>query len=428
MELSNKAQATQATTDANTLDHRNYWFDLMALTSLFFMWGFITSLNDILIPHLKNVFSLNYTQSMLVQFCFFSAYFVVSLPAGRLVQKLGYQKGIVIGLFIAALGCLLFLPAASLRTYAVFLGGFFVLAAGITILQVSANPYVAVLGKPDTASSRLTMTQAFNSLGTTIAPLLGGLLILAAVTGNPESMTAGELDQFRQDEADAVKLPYALLAGAFVVLSVIFALLKLPKIQTSTDEADTSLKAAWKFKHLRLGALGIFLYVGAEVAIGSFLVNYIGLPNIAGLQEAEAAKYVSYYWGCAMIGRFIGVAIMLKFPAGKLLAIHAVGAVAMLTIAITASGDLALWAILAVGLCNSIMFPVIFTLAIKNLGGASGQGSGVLCLAIVGGAVIPLLQGVFADMAGLQLSMLLPLLCYLYIGYYGWVGCKPATA
>jgi FHS family L-fucose permease-like MFS transporter len=402
-------------------NQNNYTFDLVALTTLFFMWGLITSLNDILIPHLKNVFDLNYTQAMLVQFCFFSAYFIVSVPAGILVRKLGYKRGIVVGLVIAALGCLLFLPAAEVRVYAIFLAGLFVLAAGVTVLQVSANPYVTILGKPETASSRLTMTQAFNSLGTTVAPFLGAFLILSVVTGDHSLLEGEALDQFKQEEADAVKLPYAILAGAFLLLAGIFAFLRLPVVQSADDANDKKSESAWGFSHLRFGAIGIFLYVGAEVAIGSFLVNFIGLPSIAGLEEVEAAPYIAYYWGGAMVGRFIGAVVMRYFAAGKILAFNSVAAVVCILIAIVSDGWLAMWAILAVGLCNSIMFPTIFSLGVNELGD-SAQGSGILCLAIVGGAIIPLIQGVFADMAGVQISFILPALCYLYICFYGLKG------
>lgn len=400
---------------------QNHYFALSSLTFLFFIWGFITCLNDILIPHLKNVFDLNYTQAMLIQFCFFGAYFLVSIPAGYLVKKAGYQRGIVIGLLIAAVGCLMFYPAAAAQVYALFLLALFVLASGITILQVAANPYVTALGKAETASSRLTMTQAFNSLGTTIAPWFGGLMILAAATA--EVGTA----EFKAQEAAAVQVPYLMLAAALLVLAAVFALLKLPKVtehhQSEIAEADAG--SAWQYSHLVLGALGIFVYVGGEVAIGSFLVNFIGEPEIAGLAEADAAKYISYYWGGAMVGRFIGAVVMQKIAAGKVLAFNAVAAAVLVLVAMSSSGGLAMWAILSVGLFNSIMFPTIFSLAVTGLGKYTSQGSGVLCLAIVGGAIIPLLQGVLADNIGLQLSFILPVLCYGYICFYGLKGSVP---
>jgi len=403
----------------------HYRFALTALTSLFFMWGFITCLNDILIPHLKNVFSLNYTQAMLIQFCFFGAYFIMSLPAGRLVHRVGYQRGLVIGLVIAGLGCLLFYPAASLRVYPLFLGALFVLASGITILQVSANPYVAILGPLETASSRLNLTQAFNSLGTTVAPFFGALLILAVAPQVSDSLSGQDMAVFRQAEAEAVQVPYLLLAGTLLLLALVFAFLRLPAFHHSGDSdsaAGQSIAAALRYPHLVLGAVGIFVYVGAEVAIGSLLVNFLGEPHIAGLPESEAAHYVAYYWGGAMVGRFIGSAVMLRIDPGRVLAFNAASAVALLAITVLGSGHLAMWAILLVGLCNSIMFPTIFSLAVRELGPHTSQGSGLLCLAIVGGALIPLLQGVLADSIGLQLAFVFPALCYLYIMYYGLTG------
>ncbi|MBA6392387.1 sugar MFS transporter [Colwellia sp. BRX10-3] len=393
-------------------------FALISLTSLFFMWGFITCLNDILIPHLKAIFDLTYTQSMLVQFCFFGAYFIVSLPAGQLVKKVGYQKGIVAGLIVAALGCLMFYPAASMHSYAMFLSALFVLASGITILQVSANPYVTLLGPTESASSRLTMTQAFNSLGTTVAPYLGGLLILNEAA---HSMTAAP-------SADSVKVPYLILTAALLILAAIFAWLKLPHIASAETEEDEVVSgSAWQYRHLVLGALGIFVYVGAEVSIGSFLINFFGEANIGGLEESQAAKYLTYYWGGAMVGRFIGAAVMQKIDAGKTLAFNAFFAVILVTIAMLTSGSLAMWAILLVGLCNSIMFPTIFSLALNSLGKHTSQGAGILCLAIVGGAIVPLLQGVLADIVGVQLSFVLPIFCYIYIVSYGLIGSKPTA-
>lgn len=386
---------------------------LCSLTTLFFMWGFITCLNDILIPYLKGAFELSYTQAMLIQFCFFSAYFIVSIPAGNLVAKIGYQKGIVTGLSIAALGCLLFYPAALMEVYILFLLALFVLASGITILQVSANPFVSVLGPVKTAPSRLTMTQAFNSLGTTLAPFFGAYLIFSGVETTPES------------GASAVQLPYLLLAAALLILAAIFAKLTLPKLGT-VEQSTANYADALKFSHLRLGAIAIFLYVGAEVAIGSFLVSYLNDPTIAGLTEAEASRLIAYYWGGAMIGRFVGAIVMQHISAGKVLAFNAAAAIVLLWLTIFTSGEIAKWSVLAIGLFNSIMFPTIFSLAISGLGMHASRGSGVLCLAIVGGAIVPLLQGVMADVIGLQLAFFLPLLCYIYIAFYGIKGSVPS--
>jgi len=401
-----------------TSESGNFGFALTSLTSLFFMWGFITCLNDILIPHLKGVFELSYSQAMLVQFCFFGAYFIVSLPAGAIVKKLGYQKGIVLGLVIAAIGCLGFYPAASMHSYPVFLMALFVLASGITLLQVSANPYVSMLGDAKTASSRLTMTQAFNSLGTTVAPFFGAFLILNQAA---ESMSA-------QASAEAVQMPYVFLAAMLLVLAAIFAWLKLPNLSSVDDveQKDSSKEdgSAWQYNHLVLGAVGIFVYVGAEVSIGSFLVSFFADASIAGLEESEAAKYIAYYWGGAMVGRFIGAAVMQKVAAGKALCFNSILAVIFILVATLSSGTIAMTAILLVGLCNSIMFPTIFSLAINGLGKHTSQGSGILCLAIVGGAIVPLIQGLLADSIGIQPSFFLPIVCYLFIAYYGLVGSK----
>ena len=388
---------------------------LVIVTILFFMWGLLTSLNDVLIPHLKAIYTLSYVQAMLVQFCFFGAYFIVSLPAGALIRRVGYQAGAVIGLAIAACGCALFYPAAT-SGYGLFLFAFFVLASGITILQVAANPYVTVLGPAATASSRLTLTQAFNSLGTTVGPALGGMLILSGAAVGADRIAS------RAQEAAAVQGPYLALAAALAILAVLFALARLPKIVHGDDPAVAAAGAkgsALEHRHLVLGAVAIFLYVGGEVSIGSFLVNFLGEPGIAGLAPATAAHYVSLYWGGALVGRFIGFAVMRTVSPGKALAFNAVLAIALVLCAMLASGGVAMWAILAVGLFNSIMFPTIFSMALHCLGRHTGQGSGILCMAIVGGAVVPFAQGYLADTVGLQASFLVPALCYGFILYFG---------
>lgn len=360
--MASSAPVTTHTQSQNYQD-KNYSFALTSLTTLFFMWGFITCLNDILIPHLKAVFNLTYVQAMLVQFCFFGAYFLMSLPSGYIVKKVGYKKGIVIGLLIAAVGCILFYPAASLHSYPVFLFALFVLASGITLLQVSANPYVSLLGSPKTASSRLTLTQAFNALGTTVAPSFGALLILDS---------ASDAFLTPAQNAESVQLPYLLLAAMLILLAGIFAWLKLPDIMSEqkaeAENSDAIEGSAWQYRHLVLGAVGIFMYVGAEVAIGSFLVSFLAQENIAGLKENVAAHYITYYFGGAMVGRFIGAAVMQKLPAGKVLGFNATMAIILVIIAMSTSGQLAMWSILLVGLFNSIMFPTIFSLALNGLG------------------------------------------------------------
>ncbi|MEQ1620918.1 MAG: L-fucose:H+ symporter permease [Methylococcales bacterium] len=414
-------------TDQQTAARPSYLGSLSVLTSLFFMWGFITSLNDILVPHLKAVFTLSYTQAMLIQFCFFTAYFVMSVPAGYLVEKINYKGGIIVGLLIAGSGCLLFYPSAGLHSYPLFLTAFFVLASGITLLQVSANPYVTVLGDPATASSRLTMTQAFNSLGTTIAPYLGALFILSTAVKSAEEIKILNVDQlsaYQAAEAAAVQNPYLLLASVLFVMAAIFAVLKLPNIKTDSvdvaEHAEDDAASAWHYPHLVLGAIAIFAYVGGEVSIGSFLVSFLGEPAIAGLPEQEAGKYVSFYWGGAMVGRFAGAVVMQKVHPGKVLAFNALLAAGLVLATMLGSGILAMVTILAIGLCNSIMFPTIFSLALQGLGKHAGQGSGILCAAIVGGAILPLVQGAVADHLGIQHAFFIPLLCYLYISFYGY--------
>ncbi len=394
-------------------------FGLFSLTSLFFIWGFLTSLNDILIPHFKEVFSLNYTEAMLVQLCFFGAYFIISLPAGRLVEKIGYQKGIVTGLLVAAIGCAMFLPASIMVSYPLFLLALFVLASGITILQVSANPYVTALGSPDTAAGRLTMTQAFNSLGTTIAPFFGAFLILGISIEGIELLTEA---QKQTQKIEVVQLPYIMLSISLLVLALIFSKLNLPVIDNHQDNdlsAGNESVSLWTHQNLLLGTLGVFLYVGAEVSIGSFLINFLSEPHIANTTESEGAKLIAYYWGGAMIGRFIGAMVMQFIKPGLCLAFNASVSIILILLAVTSSGSIAMYAILAVGLFNSIMFPTIFSLALKGLRNYSSQGSGLLCLAIVGGAIVPLFQGFLADTYSIQQSFILPMFCYVFIAYFG---------
>jgi len=398
---------------------RSYLGPLVALTSLFFMWGLITSLNDILIPHLKAAFTLTYVQATLIQFSFFGAYFVMSLPSGWLVERIGYKRGIVVGLLVAALGCVAFYPAAAAAAYPLFLGALFVLASGITLLQVAANPYVTILGPARTSSSRLTLTQAFNSFGTTVGPRLGSRLILASVTvATPAA------------EAALVQKPYLGLAAVLFAIAVLFMALRLPMVAAGDGAAaadSTDREASvWRHRHLVLGVAAIFVYVGGEVAIGSLLVNFMADPSIAGLPQAVAGDYVSYYWGAAMVGRFIGAAVMLSVRPGRLLAFNAAAVVTLLLVAMSTAGTTAMWCVLAVGFFNSIMFPTIFALALVGLGRHTGEGSGMLCMAIVGGAIVPVIQGYFADHVGLLYSFVVPVVCYLYIVFYGLSGHRPA--
>ncbi len=385
-------------------DHRR---PLALLTLLFFLWGFVTVLNDILIPHLKGAFDLNNTEAMLIQFTFFGAYFTISAPAGRLVARVGFRRGIVVGLCGVAAGCGLFFPAAEWAWYPAFLLALFVLAAGITVLQVAANPYVAVLGPRKTAASRLTLAQAFNSLGTALAPLFGAALIL------PASIHSAR-------DATSVQGPYLALAALALAVAAVFSRTRLPKIPSvSGDDPHGRL---WGHRHLVRGAVGIFLYVGAEVAIGSLLVFVLGLSSIAGLDEQSAGFYVALYWGAAMVGRFVGAAVQRRVSAPRVLAVAAVVASALVLVTVVVKGPIGMVAILAVGFANSIMFPAIFTLGIDGLGPLTSRGSGLLNMAIVGGAVVPLVLGFAADLYGYLPALALTIPCYGYILYYAVAG------
>jgi len=408
---------------------KGYRSAFSVVTLLFFMWGFLTCLNDILVPHLKGVFELNYTKVMLIQFSFFAAYFVMSIPAGKVIARFGYQRGIVIGLTVGGIGALLFYPAAGALSYPLFLAALFVLATGITLLQVAANPYASVLGEPRTASSRLNLAQAVNSLGHTTAPYIGGLLILSAATLTAEQLRLlPEAQQlaYRLEKAASVQMPYLILAGALFALALVMGVIHLPVISAVEDEQSKSarLRDALKYRHLRLAAAGIFLYVGAEVSIGSFLVNFFGEPDIAGLKASVAAGFVSYYWGSAMVGRFIGSALLQKLKSRDVLAVAATCAAILVITTILVSGHTAMFTILAVGFFNSVMFPIIFTLGIEDLGILTSRGSSVLVMAIVGGAAIPVAQGALADNIGIHHAFFLPALCYLYIIYYAVKGSR----
>ena len=407
----------------------NYTRPMAIVTSLFFIWGFLTCLNDILVPHLKSIFDLSYARAMLIQFAFFSAYFLFSMPWSKVVDAAGYKATMVIGLLTMAAGAFLFVPAASVVSYPLFLTALLVLAAGITGLQVSANPYVVLLGKPEAASSRLDLTQAFNSLATTIAPKLGGLLILSATPLAVErlrSLPPRGLYLHQIQQAASVKMPYTVIGVALLLLAVLIGTSKLPAIESAAPlPGRKATDSIWRHSSLLQGAIGIFAYVGAEVSIGSFLVNYFGLPEIAGLSAKTAAGFVSFYWGGAMIGRFVGAGLLQRFRPGYLLALCAVAAGILVAVSMIWSGHIAMWSILAIGFFNSIMFPTIFNLGEAELGALSGSGSGILNMAIVGGAILPVIQGVIADHLGLHHAFILPLICYMYIFYYALIGSKP---
>lgn len=384
--------------------------------ALFFMWGFCTVLNDVLVPHLKAVFEMNYVQTMLIQFTFFGSYLVWSWPAAKLIEWIGYRHSIAIGLGVMGLGCLIFLPASQIPSYPMFLVALFVLAAGMTILQVAANPYVALLGPERTSSARLNLAQGFNSVGTLLAPLFGGILILSQTKAGTMANGAVVSLADRMSDARAVQMPYLGITLLLFALAAMMWLTRLPEIQTGATKAEKAKDSIWRHKTLLMGVLAIFVYVGGEVAIGSFLISYIVSPHISAMTTTEAARYLSFYWGGAMVGRFLIGAILLRYvQPPKMLADNCVFAIILVGISMATSGPAAMWAILLVGLCNSIMFPTIFTLAIKGLGPLTGRGSGVLIAAIFGGAVIPMLQGTVADSIGLTISFVIPILCYAYI-------------
>ncbi len=415
---------------------------LTIVTFIFFMWGFLTVMNDILIPHLKSIFHLSYAGMMLIQFMFFLAYFIMSIPSGKVVSLFGYKNTISIGLIVSGIGGLLFYPAAAIPFYPLFLFAFFVLATGITLLQVAANPYVSLLGPAKTASSRLNLAQAFNSLGTMIAGPIGGMLILSVAVVSATkfaSFTHAQKLVYQAQQAHAVQWPYIVFALILFLLAVVVYLFHLPKIvseeeaeeKTQHKEEKYTYREALKHRHLLFGIIAIFLYVGAEVTIGSFMVSFISLPNIGHISESTAAEYLGIYWGGAMVGRFIGSAILQKVDARKLLGFFASIAGLLVLISMLTTGKVAMGAILAVGLFNSIQFPNIFTFGIEGMGKLTDKASSLLIMAIVGGAIIPVAQGVIADNIGIHHAYILPLLCYAFIVFYGFKGSKikkPATA
>jgi len=441
--------ASKVTTTTGEQGKQNYSTALYSLMVLFFVLGFITCLNDILIPYLKVIFKLNYTQVNLINLCFFSAYFFISIPGGKLVQKYGYKTIMIVGFVVAAIGSLLFYPAASYKMYGLFLGALFILATGITLLQVAGNPYVAVLGSPETSSARLTLTQALNSLGTTIAPLVGTFFILSNLPKMPPELQGlssyadlqGHLSTLLNNILDKTELiylqgTYLVIATILLTIGLVLFMMKLPAIghgdndDAISTEGIAEKSSIWQYRHLVLGMVGIFAYVGAEVSIGSHIINYLGMKSVMGYTTIEAGHFVAYYWGGAMLGRFVGTLILAKFNPGKVLGTYALLAITLILISISAHGELAMWALLLVGFCNSLMFPTIFTLAIKGLGKYTDQASGLLCTAIVGGAILPLLFGTVADLTegNLKIALLIPLASYIYISFFGFSGHKPVKA
>ncbi|HEY1502202.1 MAG TPA: sugar MFS transporter [Acidobacteriaceae bacterium] len=426
----------------------SYRSALSMVTTLFFMWGFLTSLNDILIPHLKSIFELNYAKVMLVQFAFFTTYALLGIPSGKVVEWIGYKKTMVAGLLTMGVGALLFVPAAKVPSFPLFLGALIVLAAGITALQVAANPYVTVLGPARTASSRLNLTQAFNSLGTVAGPIFGAFVILrtAGKVQDISKMSPEVHRAYQIHEASTVNIPYVGIALALVLLGLAIAMYKFPRIETTKDyrpsELNTEKRSIWTYPHVVFGAIGIFVYVGAEVSIGSFLINYFALPEIGGLATASGSglhqlsasllllatkvigTWVPLYWGGLMVGRFIGSGLQQKVSPGRMLSVFALCSMGLVVVSMFTGGGVAVWSILLVGLFNSIQFPTIFTLGVAEMGPLTGEASGLLITAIVGGAIIPELQGLLADRIGIHHAFVLPILCYLYIAWYGMKGSR----
>jgi len=390
---------------------------LMSLGVLYFMMGFITCLNDTLVPFFKNSFTLTYAQSSLVQFYFFLTYGIASIPAGKIVERIGYKNGMVTGFCIAALGALLFYPAAMLHEYYLFLAALFVLALGIVILQVAANPYITVLGPAKTASSRFTLIQGVGSLGTTVAPIFGAYFILSGISQNEAS------------SSDAVKYPYLGITALLLLIAAAVYIMKLPEIKSGpaefVDNGPASKKSVLSFRNLKLGIPALFFYVGAEVSIGTFLTNYI--VSILNITEAAANTYVAFYWGSMIIGRLFGAAILHYLKPAKVLAFCAVSAILLIALSLSTSGYLAVWSMIAVGLFNAVMFAVIFSLSVNGLGKYTTQASGFLSTAIAGGAIISYSQGLLIDHYNWTIAFILPLLCYLYIIFYGINGYKPNT-
>jgi len=407
----------------------NYAPALMLLASLFFMWGFITVINNTLLPHLRAVFDLSYTQTTLIESAWFIAYFVASIPSAKLIERIGYQKALVTGLLIMAAGAVGMMVAASMPSYGVTLAMLFVIACGITLLQVAANPYVAVVGKPETASSRLNLVQAMNSAGTMLAPIFGAYLILGRSRSGTALAGAVLTPAERLADAQSVILPYGLVAVVLVVLAVIIGRFPLPAMGAATSRLareERSGHSLWKHRNLVFGVPAIFIYLIAEIGVANLFVNFVSQPQIADLTHEQAGRYLTFLWGGMMVGRFIGSAVMQRVRAETVLAAVSIGAFAVMMITVVAHGPVAMWSLIAVGLFHSIMFPTIFTLGIRGLGPLTEEGSGLLIMAIAGGALV-IVQGWLADTFGLQRSFLLTAACEIYILFYALWGAKPTA-
>lgn len=422
------------TPGAAAADHAGvrYGPALALLASLFFMWGFITVINNTLLPHLRSVFELNYTQTTLIESVWFIAYFFASIPSAKLIERVGYQTSLVIGLLIMAAGAVGMMLAASLPSYGVTLVMLFVIASGITLLQVAANPYVAVVGKPETASSRLNLVQAMNSAGTMLAPMFGAYLILGRSKGGTSAAGTVLTEAERLADAQSVILPYGLVAVVLVILAVVIAKFPLPAMRSSASAEQEKRShfinpALFKHRNLVFGIPAIFIYLIAEIGVANLFVNFVSQPDIANLTHEQAGKYLTFLWGGMMIGRFAGSALMQRYDAGHILAWFSVGAFVVMIVTVFAHGPVAMWSLILVGLFHSIMFPTIFTLGIKGLGALTEEASGLLVMAIAGGALV-IVQGWLADIYGLQASFLLTAVCELYVLFYALWGSKVTHA
>ncbi|WP_414713821.1 sugar MFS transporter [Sphingomonas sp.] len=409
---------------------QSYRSALTLLASLFFMWGFITVINGTLLPHLRSVFDLNYTQTTLIESVWFIAYFIASIPSAKLIERIGYQKSLVTGLLVMAAGAAGMVLAATLPSYGVTLVMLFVIASGITLLQVAANPYVAVVGPPETASSRLNLVQALNSAGTMLAPIFGAYLILGRSKGGTSEAGTVLTQAERLADAQSVVLPYVLVAVVLVVLAIVIARFPLPAMGQATSrmaKEERRHHSLWKHRNLVFGIPAIFIYLIAEIGVANLFVNFVSQPDIANVTNEQAGRYLTFLWGGMMIGRFVGSAIMQKVAAEKVLAAASIGAFVVMLVATFTTGGVAMWALISVGLFHSIMFPTIFTLGIRGLGPLTEEGSGLLIMAIAGGALV-IVQGWLADRYGLQMSFLLTVVCEVYILFYALWGSRPTHA
>ncbi len=429
------ASVTASENQSVPVTERRFLVPFILITSLFFLWAFGVNLNDILIPHLKKAFGLSDFQSSFIQVAFFGGYFLAAFPAGRVMEKIGYKKGILAGLFLCAVGALLFLPASASRLYGFFLFALFVMACGQSFLEVAANPYVTILGPPASAERRLNFAQSFNAVGAMLSPIVGRTFILTGVEYAPSQIaafSAAQLDAYRAAEASTVKSPYVMIAGIFIVVAVLIQLVHLPEVQeapltSGAAGAGTNSGSIFSHSHLVKGVIAQFFYVGAQVGVASFVIRYAQF-SVPGTPARTAAWYLLLHQTGFMVGRFVGSAMMKKIAAPRLLSLFAAASLICATVALLASGLIPIWAVVLIGFFHSIMFPTIFALSIKNLGSLTKRGSSLLVMAIIGGAFFPAIMGRISDASSIQRAFVIPLLCYLFILYFGLSGYRPAPA